>query len=62
MCFPASATTFFAVFPGQRYYFFCQQFQGTVELGQAEQIGYAQQDHKQRVVEPVDDFFVRNSV
>ena len=27
----------------------------------AEKIGYAQQDHEQRIIEPVDDFLIGNA-
>ena len=34
---------------------------GAVKLRQAEQIRYAQQDHKQGIIKTLDDFFIRNA-
>ena len=47
--------------PCQSHHFFRQKFQGAVKLRQAEQIRYAQQDHKQGIIKPLDDFFIRNA-
>ena len=46
------------MFPRQRHHFFRQQFQRTIELRQAEQIGYAQQDHEQGIIKAADDLLV----
>ena len=47
--------------PCQSHHFFCQKFQRAVKLRQAEQIRYAQQDHKQGIIKTLDDFFIRNA-